>query len=105
MPLDESAVEREALQEFGLLPSPPPSKPHRNEPENWLAIDRALIKHFNFRPWELDSLTMTEMMVLFSSLRDQESEPHLQEAIAQAAAYRRLTPAQKLQIGMRLYPR
>jgi len=107
MPKDEHQLELEVLREFGLLEQEEVEK-QPLKPENWMEIDECLIAHFSLKPWEIDELTMTEIMVFFASLaKKQEAAaeqptdviPHhrlvglkkYKEALA------KLTPAQKLE--------
>lgn len=99
MPPDESEEERRILALWGLMPDLDPAPRSRIEPENWQQIDKALVKHFSFRPWEIEELTTTEIMFLFSTLKDEAKEILPSVAMQQAEAYHKLSPQQKLELA------
>jgi hypothetical protein len=86
-----------------------------------LSIDKALVLHFNFRPWELDELTVSEVWfygeVLQEKAKQQQGEqdhsllPHFAEEakleqerqIQIALAEDKLTPHERLELARRLY--
>jgi hypothetical protein len=110
------------LIERGLLPpKPSPASSACSEAIDFLAIDIQLVLHFNFKPWELDELTVSEVWFYGQVLREKEKQqkgeqdqsllPHFedeQQLIVRrqldiAIAIDRLSPSERLELEQRLH--
>lgn len=84
-------------QELGMIPRDLPSR----SDIDWGSVDRSLVEAHSFRPWELDRLTLSEMVSLYQK-HDNTVDPYT--AAERIKCYNSLTPLQKLTLAFRQLP-
>lgn len=104
LPVTETEAEREKYEELGLTPKK--KRLNVEQPEDWIKIDKILAREFNLMPSEVDCLTVSEIALLLQAVPKEQTTDFssMEEAVAFASLYHKLTPKQKYEVGLRSLP-